>query len=289
MRVQARGLRSFAKAMARRPTVVMSSLILVFYVAMALVPGLFTQLSPTTQDLRNAWLPPVWTGEGSPGHLLGTDNLGRDVLSRIVHGTPAALLVAVATFVGAGSVGLVMGLLSGFYGGKIDDFLTFWINIQLAFPFLLIAIVLLMFLPPGIGTIIMVIIFTTWVVYARVVRAVVLRIRELTYIEAARALGASDFWLLVKHVVPNVLAPLLTIGTLQMGRVVILEASLSFLGLGVPPPTPTWGGMLSDGRRYMLAAPWLATIPGLVLMLFVLSINILGDFLRDHFDPKLRI
>lgn len=266
-----------------------SVLVLAAFVLMAVFPQLFTQYSPTQQSLRSRLQPPsLERTERGDLHILGTDQLGRDVFARVVHGARTSLTVALASFLGAGAIGLLLGSLAGFYGGWVDDALTFWSNVQLGFPFLLVAMVLLVFVPPGLGSIIFVLVITTWVLYARVVRGVVLSIRELQFVEAARAAGASDLRLLLRYVLPSTVAPFLVIGTLEMARVIVLEASLSFLGLGVPPPTPTWGGMLSEGRGYMIIAPWLATVPGISITILVISINAIGDALRDVLDPYLQ-
>lgn len=273
---------------ARKPAVLLAVLVLLAYLVMALFPQALTDVSPRSQDLRGRFLPPAWYSDGDSAYLLGTDHLGRDVYTRIVYGARTSISVAVAVFLGAGLFGLVAGLLAGFYRGWVDDAVTFWINVQLAFPRLLLVIALLFFVRAGLGTVVLVLVATTWVMYARVVRGVVMSLRETPFVQASRALGARDVRLLIRQLLPNLMAPVLVIGTLQMAEVVILEATLSFLGLGVPPPAPTWGGMLSDGRRYMLNAPWLTTVPGLALMLLVLSINVLGDFLRDYLDPRLK-
>lgn len=286
MRPVVAGLIGFAR---RDPAAAASALVLALFVAMALFPPVFTTTSPTQQNLRSRLQPPsAERNERGELHLLGTDHLGRDILSRVVHGARTSLAVALASFIGAGTIGLILGSLAGFYGGWVDDVLTFWSNVQLGFPFLLVAMVLLVFVPPGIGSVVFVLIITTWVQYARVVRGVVLSIRDLQYVEAARAAGASDLRLLFRYVLPSTVAPFLVIGTLEMARVIVLEASLSFLGLGVPPPTPTWGGMLSEGRGYMLIAPWLATVPGIAITVLVISINAIGDSFRDIIDPYMQ-
>ena len=229
--------------------------------------------------------PPAGRG---PMHYLGTDYLGRDVLSRIISGARVSLLVAFASVSLAGVLGLVAGMVGGYYGGFLDDVLSMIANIQLGFPFMLLAITLAAFMHPSLGTIIVVLVVTTWVIYARVVRASTLSAKSQDYIEAARAMGASDARMLFRHILPNISAPFLVIATLEAARVVILESALSFLGMGVPPSTPSWGGMLADGRRYMFTAWWLSTFPGLAIMGLVLSLNVLGDFLRDYVDPRLR-
>jgi peptide/nickel transport system permease protein len=189
----------------------------------------------------------------------------------------------------AGSIGLAIGLLSGYHGGHLDDVLMRLADIQLAFPFILLAIAVIGVLGPSLGNIIVVIGVSGWVVYARIVRGEVLSLREREFVQAAVALGSPAWRVILRHVVPNVVTPWLVIATLDMARVIVIESALSFLGLGVQPPTPTWGGMLADGRVYLSTAWWLATFPGLAILATVLGINLLGDGLRDTFDPRLKV
>jgi len=250
---------------------------------------LVSPFDPIGQDLENRLKPPGWQdGEGRV-HPLGTDHLGRDILARVIFGARPALLVGVAAVLISGVLGMVTGLLSGYFGGRVDDVLMRLADIQLAFPFILLAIAVIGVLGPSLITIIAVIGVSSWVIYARVVRGAVLSIREREFVQAAHALGVREWRVLARHILPNAFAPWLVVATLDMARVIVLESALSFLGLGVQPPTPTWGGMLADGRVYLSTSWWLATFPGLAILLAVLGINLFGDGLRDTLDPRLKV
>ena len=219
---------------------------------------------------------------------MGTDQLGRSMLSRLVYGARVSLAVALASVLVAGAVGVPFGLLGGYYGGMLDAVLSRLADIQLAFPPVLLALAIVASFGASLINVILAIAVTSWVPYARVVRASTLSLREREFVEAGRALGAQTLRILLLHVLPNILTPLIVIATLQIGRAIITESALSFLGLGVPPPAPSWGGMLAEARNYMFAAWWLPTLPGLLILLSVLSVNLIGDGLRWALDPKLR-
>ncbi|HEY7250787.1 MAG TPA: ABC transporter permease, partial [Methylomirabilota bacterium] len=204
-------------------------------------------------------------------------------------GSRIALVVGLAAVLISGVLGMIIGLVAGYFGGRVDDFLMRLADIQLAFPFILLAIAVIGVLGPSLRNIIIVIGVSSWVVYARVVRGEVLSIREREYVQAAIALGSRNGRVLWSHVLPNTFTPWLVVATLDMARVIVIESALSFLGLGVQPPTPTWGGMLADGRVYLSTAWWLATFPGLAILVTVLGINLLGDGLRDTLDPRLKV
>jgi peptide/nickel transport system permease protein len=220
--------------------------------------------------------------------VLGTDQVGRDVLSRLIYGARVSLLVGLAGTGLSLLVGTALGLVSGFWGGPIDRALLRLTDIQLAFPFLALAVTVIAVIGPGLVNVILVLAATGWVLYTRVVREEVLRAREQAYVEAARAMGGSDVHIALRHVLPNVVAPVIVISSFAIAQMIITEASLSFLGLGIRPPTPTWGGMLSDARNYMQVAWWLPTFPGVALLVTLLGINVVGDWLRDTLDPTLR-
>jgi peptide/nickel transport system permease protein len=249
---------------------------------------LLAPFNPQEQRLEERLRPPSWTAQGRGPYLLGTDNLGRDIMSRIIYGSRISLLVGVSTVILAGFVGCFLGAVAGYFGDMTDELITKISEIFLAFPFLLMAIALMAFLGQGLVNLIAALMITRWVQYCRVVRGEVLSLRERDFVTAARALGGKDFYILLRHVVPNTLASVTVIATFAMAIVIIAESSLSFLGLGVPAHIPTWGSMLSEGRSYMYRAPWLTVFPGLAIFITVFGINLLGDGLRDIFDPKLR-
>jgi peptide/nickel transport system permease protein len=250
---------------------------------------LVAPFDPLEQDIGQRLREPGWQDAQGRVHPLGTDHLGRDILSRIVFGSRIALVVGLAAVLISGVLGMLIGLLAGYFGGRVDDFLMRLADIQLAFPFILLAIAVIGVLGPSLRNIIIVIGVSSWVVYARVVRGEVLSIREREYVQAAIALGSQHWRVLRQHVLPNTLTPWLVVATLDMARVIVIESALSFLGLGVQPPTPTWGGMLADGRVYLSTAWWLATFPGLAILITVLGINLFGDGLRDTLDPRLKV
>lgn len=254
-------------------------------VVLAIFAPLVAPHDPNAQDVTRRLIPPFTSGSS---FILGTDHVGRDVLSRIIFGTRVALVVGLAAVALSGAIGVTLGLVSGFYGGLIDDLIGWVGSVELAFPFILLAIAVVAILGPGLFNLIMVLSIVSWVVYARIVRAEVLVQREQEYVQAARVLGAGDVRLIARHILPNVLTPVIVIATFEVARMIISEASLSFLSLGVEPSIPSWGSMLADGRQYLATAWWIATFPGLGIMLTVLAINLVGDWLRDALDPRLR-
>ena len=226
--------------------------------------------------------------EGTIEYPLGTDVNGRDILSRIIFAARISLIVGVTAVAIGGTVGVVAGLLSGYYGGALDSFIMRIADVQLAFPFILLAIAIIAVLGGGLFNVIVVLGIGSWVPYARIVRGQVLSAKNQEYVLAARTVGANDGVILFRHILPNVITPAIIIATFGMAAAIIGEATLSFLGVGIQAPTPTWGNMLADGRAYVASAWWLATFPGLAIMLTVLSINVIGDWLRDYLDPRLR-
>ena len=246
--------------------------------APALAPG-----DPLKNALHERLTPPTWGGE----HPLGTDTLGRDVASRLLHGARVSLVVGFSAVLLAGVVGVVLGLVSGWYRGWLDDAVMRIGDVQLAFPVLVLAVGVLAVLGASLLNLILVLGVTGWITYARIVRGEVLTLRERDFVAAARALGASDAWIVGRHLLPNVLPPLTVVATFSVARTIIAEASLSFLGLGIPAPEPSWGAMLDEGRNYITTGWWLALFPGLAILLLVLGINLVGDWLRDVLDPRL--
>jgi peptide/nickel transport system permease protein len=273
----------------RRRTALFGLIVVLAVLVAAVFASFVSPFDPLAQDIGQRLKEPGWQDAQGRIHPLGTDHLGRDILSRIIHGSRIALSVGLAAVAISGVLGMAVGLVSGYFGGRVDDFFMRLADIQLAFPFILLAIAVIGVLGPSLRNIIIVIGVSSWVVYARVVRGEVLSIREREFVQAAVALGSRDYRVLVRHVLPNAFTPWLVVATLDMARVIVLESALSFLGLGVQPPTPTWGGMLADGRVYLSTAWWLATFPGLAILVTVLGINLLGDGLRDTLDPRLKV
>ena len=244
---------------------------------------------PARQMLMKRLRPPMWEARGLREHPLGTDHLGRDILSRILYGGRISLGVGLSAVSLSCLIGVTLGLLAGFHRGRTDAFIMRVVDVFLAIPYILLAMGVVFALGPSLLNVILVMAVTRWVQFARIVRADVLSIREREFVSGARARGGRSFRLLVRHVLPNALTPIIVVATLELAFMIIYESALSFLGLGVQPPTPTWGWMLSDGRNYVATAWWLATFPGLAIMLTVLAVNLLGDWLRDTLDPRLKV
>jgi peptide/nickel transport system permease protein len=277
------------KRLARRRTALVGLGVVVMVLLAALFAPWLSPFDPLEQDINQRLKEPGWQTAAGRIHVLGTDHLGRDILARVIFGSRIALVVGLSAVLISGVLGMAIGLVAGYFGGKVDDFFMRLADIQLAFPFILLAIAVIAVRGPTLFNIILVIGVSSWVVYARVVRGEVLSIREREFVQAAIALGSRDGRVLVRHVLPNAFTPWLVVATLDMARVIVIESALSFLGLGVQPPTPTWGGMLADGRVYLSTAWWLATFPGLAIFVTVLGINLLGDGLRDTLDPRLNV
>ena len=279
--------RGLARIWRLSPLVVVGGVILLLVaLACAWAPAL-APTDPIKTVFSARLRPPLGLG-GTPGHLLGTDNLGRDILSRVLYGGRISLTLATGAVVLAAISGVVLGLLSGYIGGAIDDLIMRAAEIQLSVPVIMLAIAIIAVVGTSEIAIVGVLALSGWVLYARTLRASLLSIRQVEYVEAARALGAGGFRIVVRHILPNTLAPILVIASAQFATMVLLETGLSFLGLGVQPPRPSWGNMLAEGRDYLSNAWWLATVPGLAISLVVLGANLFGDGLRDALDPRLR-
>jgi peptide/nickel transport system permease protein len=274
-----------AALLRNKPAVVALAVLAVLLVA-ALFAPLIAPDDPNAQDLLSRLRPPAWQHGGSSAHLLGTDQLGRDMLSRVVYGTRVSLLVGAGAALLAGVIGTVVGLAAGYFGGWPDRVLMRLADVQLAFPSILLALAIVGFFGSGLWYVILVLGITGWVSYARVVRSEVMSLRSRDFVTEARAIGVSDVAIMRRHLLPNVMAPLATIGTLHVAAAIVAEASLSYLGLGVPKETVTWGSMLADGQLYLGTSWWVAVFPGVALMLTSLAVNITGDALRDVADPK---
>jgi peptide/nickel transport system permease protein len=283
-------LRRVLRTVLQSKTAVVGGLVLGLFVLIAVLAPVLAPLDPDQQNLERRLAPPLGLGldDTRIEHPLGNDNLGRDILSRLIVGSRVSLIVGVSTVVLATLAGSAAGAMAGYYRGLFDNLVMRLVDVWMAFPSFLLAIACGAALGPGLFNLIVALALANWVVYARVVRAEVLVLRELEFVLAARSLGTRKLRIIARHLLPNVLPSILVISTLQMGTVIIAEASLSFLGIGVQSSVPTWGGMLADGREFMRQAWWLATFPGIAISIVVLSVNLLGDGLRDALDPRLR-
>ena len=262
--------------------------------------GVFADLiapeNPRRGDLRARMAPPVWLPGGSTDHVLGTDHLGRDILSRVIHGARISLIVAGVTLGLGGTTGVALGLLAGWYGKWVDEIIMRVVDIALAIPLVLVALVMVVsigqFFPDSLGgqtgLIVLVLAAFFWVRFARIIRGEVLQIKTMDYVALARVAGASTPRILLVHILPGVTNTLIVLATLQVGFVILVESTLSFLGAGVPPPTPAWGSMVAEGRDFLAGAWWISTMPGLSILITVTSLNLFGDWLRDTLDPRLR-
>jgi peptide/nickel transport system permease protein len=257
-------------------------------VVVALAAPLIAPQDPTRQSLRGRLAAPTWSGSDGRAHLLGTDHLGRDVLSRVIYGSRVSLVVGFAAVLVGGVLGSAAGLIAGFSRGRLDGIIMTVADAQLAFPFILLAIGIIAVLGPSFPTLVVVIGLSGWVSYARILRSQVLVVRSREFVEAIQALGGSLARIVLRHVLPNVLSSIVVIATLELARAIVLEATLSFLGLGIQPPTPSWGGMVQEGREYLDSAWWISTFPGVVLMVTSIVVSRTGDWLRDVLDPTLR-
>lgn len=271
-----------------RPVFALAIFVLAALIAAALFAPLLAPGNIDAQNIFNRLKPPLWVDSKGVMHLAGTDHLGRDILARLIHGSRVSLLVGVMAVAFGGSVGLLFGLLAGYYGGRVDAVIMRLTDMQLAFPFMLLALALVTILGPSIFNVILVLAITSWINYAKVVRGDVLQLRNREFIEAARVLGIPNYRIIFRHILPNVFSSFLVVASFQVAALIIAESSLSFLGLGVPNSIPTWGSMLADGREYVRGAWWLSVFPGLAIMLAALSFNIIGDGLRDLLDPTLK-
>ena len=282
----ARGGSRAWRRFALNPAAIAGSLILLVVIGSALAAPWVAPHDPSKQSLLRRFTPPMWQAGGNPTYPLGTDQVGRDVLSRIIHGARISLLVGVAAVVVSLVVGVSAGLVSGFVGGKLDTAIGTVVDISLSFPQILLALAFVAALGPSLVTIIVVLGLTGWERYARVVRAEVMALREKEFVEAARAIGVGRLRVIVRHVLPNTVSSIVVMSTLQVAQAILAEAALSFLGVGSGSSHPTWGQMISLGRDFVTVAWWLATLPGLAILLTVLAINLIGDRLRDALDPR---
>ncbi|MCC6176297.1 MAG: ABC transporter permease [Chloroflexi bacterium] len=271
----------------RNPLMVVGALLLLGLVLASIFAPWIAPADPLKTGFSTRVRPPAILGYDST-FLLGSDNLGRDILSRMLYGGRISLTLAALAVLFSSVIGVTLGLISGYFGGWIDDVIQRIVDVQLSFPIIMLAIAIIAAIGTSEGALVGVLVLAGWVIYTRTVRASVLSIKHQEYVQAAQALGAGDTRILVRHILPNVQAPILVVATVQVATMILLESGLSFLGLGVQPPTPAWGTMLAEGRDYLSNAWWISTIPGIAISLAVLSANMLGDGLRDLLDPNLR-
>src|SRR5215212_1098076 len=266
-----------------------TGLLLLIVLALVLLFGpMVLGSDPMYQDLRARLAAPAGFEGAAPNHPLGTDQLGRDLLARLLVGGQTSLLIGLAASVLAAFIGVATGMLAGYTGRFWDGVITSIADVQLTFPNILLALSVMVVLGPGIGNLILVLVLSSWVFQARIIRADVLSLRHRDFVDAGRAIGATDGYLLVRYILPNIAGSVLVLFTLTLVRVILAEASLSFLGLGIMPPAPSWGGMLAEGRQYLATAWWTGTFPGLLLMVTIVAINLIGDSLRDILDPRIQ-
>ena len=265
------------------PLVIVVALLLCATLAPVLSPH-----SPLEGSLGERLSPPLGMEGAKPGHFLGTDRHGRDTLSRLIHGARISLSVSVVGIVLTGTLGSFVGLLAGFLGGWTDTLLMRLVDVSLSLPGILIAVLLSVVFEPSFGNVIIVVVFLLWPSYARLVRGETLSLKHQEFVALARIAGCSNLTIMFRHIVPNLVPSILVLATLHVGYVIVLEAALSFLGVGLPPPTPSWGVMVADGRGLIEQAWWISILPGVAILVTVLSLNILGDWVRDRLDPKLR-
>lgn len=281
-------LRLAIRELLRRPPAVFGLFCCTVVVIWALMPGLFSPMDPLEQNLDRYLKAPGYVDALGRTYWLGTDQQGRDILSRVIWGSRVSLIVGITTVVVSGLIGVFLGVLAGYNGGWMDTVISRIIDTLFAVPFILLAMALIAILGPSLQNMILAIALRTWIIYARVVRSEALSLREREFIAGAKAMGCGTTRILLLYLLPNLMSSTIVVATLNLGRMIIIESSLSFLGLGVPPPTPTWGGMLAEGRAFLDTAWWIAFFPGVVLMLTVLGTNLLGDWLRDILDPRLK-
>jgi peptide/nickel transport system permease protein len=271
---------------ARKIPLVVGAAIVGITAIVALVAPLLVPHDPFAQNLAQRYISPAWMTGGSPEHWLGTDGLGRDYLSRLILGARISMLIGIATIILSGTIGTTLGVLGGYFGGKVDSFVMFIVSCRLAIPLILVALTVVFMVGSSLTVVVLTIGLLLWERFAVVSRAVTKQVCALDYVAAAWAAGCSRTWIITREVLPNIVHHLVVIATVDMAIAILLEASLSFLGLGVPPPLPSWGLMIAEGKDYMYFKPWVIEIPGIALAVLVLGINLLGDGMRDSFGAN---
>lgn len=281
-------LRAVGRFLWRDKTITIGAVLVGLVFVVAIGAPLISPHDPVEQDIANALAPPFWMEGGSSTYLLGTDTVGRDLLTRIIFGVRNSLFVSMSAVVVAVGIGLTVGLVSGYFGGFVHTILMRLTDIQMAFPFILLAVAILAVASPSIQNIILVLALSSWPIYARVIRAVVLTEKEMDYVVIARAMGARASRIITKYLARNIMVPIAVLATLDIATMIIFEGILGFLGLGVRPPTPTIGNIIGDGKNFLITAWWIATLPGVAIVAILFAFNLLGDALQGELDPRLR-
>lgn len=281
-------LRRSARAFLRNRSAVVAVGIVLLFVLIAIFAPWIAPHDPDETDLLLRLQPPAWMDGGDWSYVLGCDALGRDLLSRIIYGSRVSIFIGTAVVVLATGIGIVAGLMAGYLRGWVDTVISRLVDILLAFPYLLFAIGLMAMMGPGLENIILALVYKEWVIPCRLVRGETMALREVEFVEAARAVGASSGYIMAREILPNILSPVIVVSTIRMAHVIILEASLSFLGIGVQPPTASWGSLVADGRSFIMDAWWISTFSGFAILALVLAINVASQGLRDAFDPRLQ-
>jgi peptide/nickel transport system permease protein len=279
----------FWNELKKRPLALIGGAVLIIYVAMALLAPVITVHDPVRGDLRARLTPPVWQAGGTWDYPLGTDAQGRDLLTRVIYGSQVSLAIGILSVGISALFGTALGAITGFFRGRLDDAVSRFADLLLSFPYLIFAIGVMAFLGPGFNNLILALTFKGWVEFFRLVRGEMMAQKAQEYVEAARVSGEGNTAIILREILPNIIQSVFVLGTLRMGHMIIMEASLSFLGLGLPPRIPAWGSMVSAGRDYLLSAWWVSTIPGIAILILVLSINLFGEGLRDILDPRLKV
>jgi peptide/nickel transport system permease protein len=289
LRLWRRNLSEFFSELRKHRIAMLGGIVIIVYLLAAVFAEQITVYDPTRGDLRQRLEPPVWYAEGTWAHPLGTDGQGRDMLTRVIYGARISLAVGIISVAVSVIIGMLLGTVAGYYRGRFDYLVSRFADILLAFPFLIFAFGVMAFLGPGFTNLILALTFKGWVEFFRLVRGEMLSEKTQEYVEAAKVTGHSHTSIISREIIPNIIQSVFVLATLRMGYMIIMEASLSFLGLGIPPHIPAWGSMVASGRDYLLVAPWVSTIPGIAIVVLVLSINLFGEGLRDILDPRLKI
>lgn len=289
LRLWRRNLSEFFSELRKHRIAMFGGIVIIVYLLAAVFAEQITVYDPTRGDLRQRLEPPVWYADGTWAHPLGTDGQGRDMLTRVIYGARISLAVGIISVAVSVIIGMLLGTVAGYYRGRFDYLVSRFADILLAFPFLIFAFGVMAFLGPGFTNLILALTFKGWVEFFRLVRGEMLSEKTQEYVEAAKVTGFSHSAIISREILPNIIQSVFVLATLRMGYMIIMEASLSFLGLGIPPHIPAWGSMVASGRDYLLVAPWVSTIPGIAIVVLVLSINLFGEGLRDILDPRLKI